>query len=205
MGGGTASLDPILFAMLKDLRKNISKKINLPPFVIFQDPSLEAMSSNYPVTIEELQNIPGVGVGKAKRFGKEFIALIKQHVEENEIERPEDLVVKTVANKSKDKITIIRAIDRKVPLNEIADIKGISMASLIEEIESIVFSGTKLSIGYYLEEEMDEDHIEDIFLYFKEEAQTDNIKDALEELGEDNYSEEDVRLVRIKFISEMGN
>ena len=203
--GASASLDPQLFKMLKDLRKQISKKLGLPPFVIFQDPSLEAMSTNYPITIDELQNIPGVGAGKAKRFGKDFIKLITQHVKENEIERPVDLVVKMVANKSKDKITIIRAIDRKVPLDEIAEQKGITMKQLIEEIESIVYSGTKLTIDYYLDQEMDEDHIEDIFLYFKEDAESDSIADAIEELGEDEYSEEDIRLIRIKFISELGN
>lgn len=201
----TSSMDPALFSMLKDLRKKISKKVNLPPFVIFQDPSLEAMSSNYPITIEELQNTPGVGAGKAKRFGKDFIALIKKHVEENDIERPDDMVVRSIANKSKNKVFIIQSIDRQMPLDEIASAKGMEMNALIDEIESIVYSGTKINIDYYIQQIMDEDHEEDIFLYFKEDAESDDITAALEELGEGEYSEENVRLVRIKFLSEMGN
>ncbi|MFC0877154.1 DNA helicase RecQ [Saccharicrinis sp. FJH2] len=204
-GAGTSSVDPVLFSMLKDLRKQISKKQQLPPFVIFQDPSLEAMSTNYPISIEELQNMPGVGAGKARRYGKEFVELIKRHVEENEIERPSDLVVKSVANKSKLKVYIIQNIDRKLPLDEIADAKGLEMADLLAEIESIVYSGTKLDINYYIEEVMDEDHVEDAFLYFKEDAESDDIQAALDELGEDEYSEEDIRMIRIKFLSELGN
>ncbi|MBI9062480.1 MAG: DNA helicase RecQ [Marinilabiliaceae bacterium] len=203
--GGTAALDNQLFSMLKDMRKTISKKLNLPPFVIFQDPSLEAMSTYYPINLDELQNMPGVGTGKAKRFGKEFLALINRHVEENEIDRPMDMVVKTVANKSKLKISIIQSIDRKMSLNDIAASKGIEMVELIKELESIVYSGTRVNIDYYIDEVMDEDLKEDIFYYFKEEAETDDIKAALEELGEDVYSEEDIRMVRIKFISEVGN
>ncbi len=203
--GGTAAIDDALFKMLKELRKKLSKNLGLPPFVIFQDPSLEAMSTYYPISVEELQNIPGVGTGKAKRFGKEFIKLIQAHVEENEIERPMDLVVKSVANKSKMKISIIQSIDRQMPLDEIASSKGIEMGDLIKELESIVYSGTRVNIDYYISQVMDEDTEDDIFYYFKEEAETDEIDTALEELGEDSYSEEDIRLVRIKFISEVGN
>ncbi len=204
-GGGTSAVDPALFGMLKDLRKKMAKKMELPPFVIFQDPSLEAMATNYPITLDELQNMPGVGSGKVKRFGKEFVELIKKHVEENNIDRPEDLVVKSVANKSKMKVFIIQSIDRQMPLNEIADAKGLEMSALLDEIESIVYSGTKLNIDYYIEQEMDDDQIEDIFLYFKEDAESDNLQAALDELGEDHYSEEEIRLIRIKFLSEMGN
>ncbi|TRX71258.1 DNA helicase RecQ [Carboxylicivirga sp. M1479] len=203
--GGTAAVDNQLFAMLKDLRKELSKKLSLPPFVIFQDPSLEAMSTYYPISIEELQNIPGVGTGKASRFGKEFVKLIKQHVDENEIDRPMDLVVKSIANKSKNKIFIIQSIDRQMPLDDIASSKGMEMVDLIKELESIVYSGTRVNIDYYIDQVMDEDHRDDIFYYFKEDAETDDIQEALEELGEDQYSEEDVRIVRIKFISEVGN
>ncbi len=203
--GGTAAVDPQLFNMLKDLRKKIAKKKNLPPFVIFQDPSLEAMAIHYPISKEELMNIPGVGSGKASRFGKEFTELIKKHVDENEIDRPVDMVVKSIANKSKNKIAIIQSIDRKVPLNDIAESKGLEMDALLAEIESIVYSGTRVNIDYYIDEVMDEDQRDDIFFYFKEDAETDDIGSALEELGEEEYSEENIRLVRIKFISEVGN
>lgn len=202
---GTASMDPGLFSMLKSLRKQLSKKLNLPPFVIFQDPSLEAMATYYPVSIEELQNMPGVGAGKAKRFGKEFTALINRHVEENEIDRPVDLIVRSVADKSKLKISLIQSIDRKIPLDDLADSKGLEMSELLQELESIVYSGTRLNIDYYIDQVMDDDHRDDIFLYFREDAETDDIPAALEELGEEDYSEEDIRLVRIKFISEVGN
>ncbi len=202
-GGSSGAVDPVLFSMLKDLRKKISKKLSLPPFVIFQDPSLEAMSTTYPITIDELQNIPGVGAGKAKRYGKEFVELIKKHVEENEIERPEDLRVRTVANKSKLKVSIIQNIDRKIALDDIAETKGLDFSDLLDEIEAIVYSGTKINIDYFLYEIMDEDRINDIFDYFKE-SQTDEIGAAVEELGPE-YTEEEIRLIRIKFISEMGN
>lgn len=204
-GGGTAAVDLELFSLLKDLRKEISRKLNLPPFVIFQDPSLEAMSTYYPVTVEELQNMPGVGVGKAKRFGDEFLKLIKRHVEENDIDRPIDMVVKSVANKSKLKISIIQSIDRKVPLNDLAEGKGIEMNELLKELESIVYSGTRVNIDYYIDQVIDEEHRDDIFSYFKEEAESDDITTALMELGEDEFTEEEVRMVRIKFISEVGN
>ena len=200
-GGGAA--DPALFSMLKDLRKKLSKQLDVPPYVIFQDPSLEAMATVYPINIEELQNIPGVGAGKAKRYGAEFCDLIKRHCEENEIDRPEDLRVRTVANKSKLKVSIIQSIDRKVALDDIALAKGIDFSELLDEIEAIVYSGTKLNIDYFLEEVMDEDHMLDIYDYFKE-SETDSLDEAMDELGED-YTEEEIRLVRVKFLSEMAN
>ena len=202
-GGGSCAVDPALYSMLKDLRKKMSKKLDVPPYVIFQDPSLEAMATTYPVTLEELQNIPGVGAGKAKRYGQEFCILIKKHCEENEIERPEDLRVRTVANKSKIKVFIIQAIDRKVALDDIAVSKGLDFSELLDEVEAIVYSGTRLNIDYFLEEIMDEDHMLDIYEYFKEST-TDKIDDAMDELGDD-YTEDEIRLVRIKFISEMAN
>ena len=202
-GGGTGVTDPALFNALLDLRKKMSKNLNVPPYVIFQDPSLEAMATMYPVSIEELQNIPGVGAGKAKRYGKEFCDLIRQHCEEYEIERPEDLRVRTVANKSKLKVSIIQSIDRKVALDDIASAKGSDFNELLDEIEAIVYSGTKLNIDYFLDEAMDEDHLLDIYDYFKE-SETDSLAVAMDELGDD-YTEEEVRLVRIKFISEMAN
>jgi len=202
-GGGSFAVDPELYSMLKDLRKKLSKHLQLPPYVIFQDPSLEAMATTYPVSIDELQNIPGVGAGKAKRYGQDFIDLIKRHVEENEIERPEDMRVKTVANKSKLKVSIIQSIDMKVALDDIAISKGIDFDELLTEIEAIVYSGTKLNIDYFVESVMDEDRWMDIYDYFKE-SESDSIEDALDELGDD-CSEEEIRLVRIKFISEMGN
>ena len=202
-GGGSCAVDPALYSMLKDLRKKMSKKLDVPPYVIFQDPSLEAMATTYPVTLEELQNIPGVGAGKAKRYGQEFCVLIKKHCEENEIGRPEDLRVRTVANKSKIKVSIIQAIDRKVALDDIAMSKGLEFGELLDEVEAIVYSGTRLNIDYFLDEIMDEDHMLDIYDYFKEST-TDKIDDAMDELGAD-YTEDEIRLVRIKFISEMAN
>ncbi len=202
-GGASCAVDPALYSMLKDLRKKLSKKLDVPPYVIFQDPSLEAMATIYPVTLDELQNIPGVGAGKAKRYGQEFCVLIKKHCDENEIDRPEDLRVRTVANKSKLKVSIIQSIDRKVALDDIALSKGIEFSDLLDEIEAIVYSGTKLNIDYFLHEIMDEDHLQDIYDYFKE-SETDKIDEAVEELGGD-YSEDEIRLVRIKFISEMAN
>ena len=201
--GASCAVDPVLYSMLKDLRKKMSKKLDVPPYVIFQDPSLEAMATIYPVTLEELQNIPGVGAGKAKRYGQEFCELIRKHCDENEIDRPEDLRVRTVANKSKLKVSIIQSIDRKVALDDIAVAKGIEFSELLDEIEAIVYSGTKLNIDYFLNEIMDEDHMQDIYDYFKEST-TDKIDDAMDELGDD-YTEDEIRLVRIKFISEMAN
>lgn len=202
-GGASCAVDPVLYSMMKDLRKKLSKRLDVPPFVIFQDPSLEAMATTYPVTIEELQNIPGVGAGKAKRYGKEFVELIKRHVEENEIERPEDLRVRTVANKSKLKVSIIQRIDRKVALDEIALTNGLEFGELLDEIEAIVYSGTRINIDYFVNDVMDEDHVEDIYAYFKE-SETDDLESAIEELGSD-YTEEEIRLIRIKFLSEMAN
>ncbi len=202
--GGTCAADDVLFSILKDLRKKLSKKLEVPPFVIFQDPSLEAMATSYPITMDELQNIPGVGAGKAKRYGEEFLKLIKEHVKENEIIRPEDLRVRTVANKSKLKVSIIQAIDRKIALDDIALSKGLDIFELLEEIEAIVYSGTKINIDYFLQEIMDPDHIDEIFDYFST-AETDKIDAALDDLGENDFSETEVRLVRIKFLSEIGN
>ena len=201
--GGTSALDQELFEMLKSLRKQVARQKQIPPYVIFQDQSLEAMASVYPISTEELKNIPGVGEGKAKRYGNEFIKLIKKYVEENEIERVEELRVRTVANKAKNKIFIVQAIDRKVNLEDIAKSKGMEFEDLIEELEAIVYSGTKLDIRYYLDDIMDEDQIDDIYDYFSE-SETDSMRDALEELEED-YTEDQIRLVRIQFISEMGN
>ena len=202
-GGASCAVDPELYSILKDLRKKIAKRLELPPYVIFQDPSLEAMATTYPITIEELQNIPGVGAGKAKRYGEEFVKVIKAHVEENEIERPEDLRVRTVANKSKLKVSIIQAIDRKIALDELAESKGLEFGELLDEIEAIVYSGTKINIDYFLHEIMDDEHIDDIFDYFKE-SESDSLEDAIEEFGME-YSEEEIRLIRIKFLSERGN
>lgn len=202
-GGATCAVDPVLYSMMKDLRKKLSKKLDVPPFVIFQDPSLEAMATTYPVTLDELQNIPGVGAGKAKRYGQEFVQLIKRHVEENEIERPEDLRVRTVANKSKLKVSIVQGIDRKVALDDLAITKGLEFSELLDEIEAIVYSGTKINIDYFLYEIMDEDHINDIYDYFKE-SETDSLEEAINELGSD-YTEEEIRLARVKFLSEMAN
>ncbi|MBR0501987.1 MAG: DNA helicase RecQ [Paludibacteraceae bacterium] len=203
--GSACAVDPVLFSMLKDLRKKYSKQAGLPAFVIFQDPSLEAMATTYPVSIEELANIPGVGMGKAKKYGEEFVSLIRKHVEENEIERPEDLRVLSVAKRSEKKISIIQAIDRRIALDDIAESKGLDFDELLDELESIVYSGTKINIDYFLVQIMDEDKINDIFEYFRDEAESDDIRTALKELGEDDYSEQEIRLVRIKFISEVGN
>ena len=200
--GGAA--DEELFSMLKDLRKKVAKQHGLPPFVIFQDPSLEDMAVQYPVTIEEMQNITGVGVGKARKFGAEFVKLIKAYVEEKEIIRPQDMVVKSVASKSGNKIFIIQSIDRKMDFEDIARAKDIDFDELLTEIEGIVNSGTKLDISYYLKDFMDEDKVEDIYLYFKEDAESDSLDAAIGELGSD-YTEEEIRLVRIKFICEQGN
>ncbi len=199
-GGG----DETLLAMLKDLRLSISKKINLPPFVIFNDTSLEDMSIHYPITFDELKNCQGVGEGKAKRYGKDFIELISKYVADNEIERPSDLVVKSVANKSLNKVYIITGIDRKQPLDDIAEAKGMELEEILTEIEAIVNSGTKLNIDYYIRQTVDDDKVDDIYEYFKTEASTDSLKEAADELGR-GYTEEEIRLVRIKFMSEMGN
>ena len=196
--------DPVLFAMLKDVRHSLSKRLNLPPFVIFTDPSLEDMSLHYPITVDELKNCQGIGEGKAKKYGKEFLALIKKYVEENDIDRPADFLVKSVVNKSANKVYIIQNIDRKVSLDDIADAKNMDLLELIEEIEAIVHSGTKINIDYYLRQTIDEDKIDDIYEYFRYDASSDSVIEAMKELGRD-YSEEEVRLVRIKFMSELAN
>jgi ATP-dependent DNA helicase RecQ len=198
-----AALDPELFLMLKNLRKSMAQKLNIPGYVIFQDQSLEQMATMYPITNEELQQIQGVGAGKAKRYGKEFLQLIKRHCEENGIERAEELRVRTVAKKSVTKVKIIQSIDRQVALDDIADTLGIEFTELLDEIEAIVYSGTKINIDYFIDDVIDDDHIDDIYDYFNE-SETDNLEDAIEELGED-YSEDEIRLVRIKFLSEMAN
>ena len=200
--GGAA--DEELFSMLKDLRKKVARQHDLPPFVIFQDPSLEDMAIQYPITIEEMQNISGVGVGKARKFGEEFIRLIRAYVEEKEIVRPQDMIVKSVGNKSGNKIFIIQAIDRKMDFEDIARAKDLDFDELLTEIEGIVNSGTKLDISYYIEQVIDEDKSNDIYLYLKEDAQSDSLDEAIEELGGD-YTEEEIRLVRIKFMCEQGN
>ena len=202
--GVTGALDPTLNSMLIDLRKKVSKKLDRPPYVIFQDVSLEQMATDYPVTLEELKNIQGVGEGKIKQpYAKEFVNLIKRYCEENDIVRQADLRVRTVAKKSMLKVSIIQSIDRQIALDDIANAKGIEFEELLDEVEAIVYSGTKLNIDYFLEEVMDEDRIDDIYDYFKD-SDTDDLETALEELGEE-CSEDEIRLVRIKFISEMAN
>ena len=201
--GGVSALDNTLFAILKDLRKKIAKKNNLPPYVIFQDPSLEDMCTNYPITLEKLANIQGVGTGKAQKYGQEFVEVIKQYVEDNEIERAQDLVVKTVANKSKFKVYIIQNIDRQIDLEDIASAEGLTFEELIKEMEAIVFSGTKLNIDYYINQILDEEQQQEIMDYFME-AKSDNIGDAYDEF-EGDYSEEDLRLMRLKLHSKHGN
>lgn len=201
--GAACVADPELFAILKDLRKKRARDLELPPYVIFQDPSLEAMATTYPITLDELKNIPGVGAGKAKRFGAEFVEVIRRHVEDNEIQRPEDLRVRTVPSKSNVKIFLIQGIDRKVSLDVLADSKGLEFSELLDELEGIVESGTKINIRYYLNEIMDEEQQEEIMDFFRQ-SEEDNLEEAIQELGED-YTEEEIRLVRVKFLSEMGN
>ena len=201
--GRGSVLDPALYAMLKDLRRDVANKVKLPPYVIFMDTSLEQMATVYPITLEELQNIQGVGAGKARKFGKEFIELIKKHCKENEIERPEDLRVRTVAKKSMLKVKIIQGIDRQVALDDIANAQGLDFEELLDEIEAIVYSGTKINIDYFIEDVMDDDHVDDIYDYFME-SESDDLDAAMDELGDD-YTEDEVRLVRIKFLSEMAN
>jgi ATP-dependent DNA helicase RecQ len=203
-GSGTGAVDEELLHILKDLRKKMARDLNLPPFVIFQDPSLEDMAIQYPVKVDELQNIVGVGKGKAKKYGQRFVNVIQEYVEEKDIIRPQDMVVKSVVNKSGVKVYIIQSIDRKLSLDDIAHAKNISLMDLIDEIEAIVGSGTKLNIDYYLNEIMDDEKLEEIFEYFRE-AETESIDDALAELGEEYFSEEEIRLVRIKFFSELAN
>ena len=199
-GGG----DPVLLAMLKDLRKDMSRKLNLQPWILFGDPSLEDMTILYPVSVEELKACQGVGEGKAKKFGKEFVALIKKYVEENDIARPDDFIVKSVVNKNDNKVYIIQSIDRKLPLEDIADARGLEMEELLDEIEGIVAAGTKLDINYYILQTVDDDAVADIYDYFRNDAESDSLEDAIKELGPD-YDEMEIRLVRIKFLSEVAN
>jgi len=203
-GARTAAVDDELFSILKDLRKKISKQKDVPPFVIFQDPSLEDMAIQYPITIDELQNISGVGAGKAQRYGKEFLEIIKKYVDEKEIIRPLDMVVKSVVNKSGIKVYIIQSIDMKRPLEDVAEAKGLEMNELISEVEAIVNSGTRINLDYYINMVIDEERQRDIYSYFREEAESDSLEDAIAELGNE-FEEEEIRLMRIKFLSEMGN
>ena len=199
---GASALDPTLYSMLQDLRKKTAKKLNLPGYVIFQDISLEQMATLYPVSVEELRNIQGVGVGKARRYGKEFCALIKRYCDDNKIERPEEMFVRTVAKDSMTKVKIIGYLDRRMPLDDIASALNLDFDDLLDEIDAIVYSGTKVNIDYFLEDVMDEDQVDDIYEYFRE-SDTDDIDDAMDELGD--YEERDIRLVRIKFLSEQAN
>jgi ATP-dependent DNA helicase RecQ len=201
-GGG--ALDSALLQMLKDLRKKMAKQKNLPPFVLFQDPSLEEMCTHYPISQDELRQISGVGAGKAMKFGAPFIDLIKKYVEDNDIDRPVDMVIKSAANKSALKVFIIQNIDRHLNLDDIAASKGLTYEEVLKEVETIVNSGTKLNLNYYIDEVIDEDKQEEVFDYFRK-AEVDSIDDALVELGSDDYTREEVQLMRIKFMSELGN
>jgi ATP-dependent DNA helicase RecQ len=198
------ALDTLLLQMLKDLRKKIAKQKNIPPFIVFQDPSLDEMCIHYPVSVDELKQIHGVGSGKALKFGQPFIELIKKYVEDNDIERPVDLVIKSAANKSALKVSIIQNIDRQIALEDIASAKGISYDDILKELETIVNSGTKLNLNYYIDEMIEEDRQEEVFDYFRS-TETDSIDSAIAELGTDDYTPEEVQLMRIKFISELGN
>jgi ATP-dependent DNA helicase RecQ len=200
----SAVLDQTLVKLLKDLRRGLARQKNVPPFVIFQDPSLEDMATQYPISMDDMTKITGVSIGKAKRYGKQFISLIGDYVEENEIERPNDFVVKQVANKSKVKVNIIQSIDRKIPLGDIASANSLSMEDLLDELHMIVTSGTKVNIDYYLEDALDEYAREDIYEYFME-ADTDDVEAAFAALKEDDATREEICLVRIKFMSEMAN
>jgi ATP-dependent DNA helicase RecQ len=201
---GTGALDTHLLSLLKDQRKKIAKQKNVPPFVVFQDPSLEEMCTHYPITMEELRQISGVGSGKAMKFGTPFIELIKKYVEDNDIERPIDLIIKTQANKSQMKVSIIQNIDRQIGLEDIADSKGITYEEILKEVESIVNSGTKLNLNYFIDEVIDDDRQDEVFDYFRA-AESDSIDEALNELGETDYTREEIQLMRIKFMSELGN
>ena len=198
------AIDTVLFSLLKDLRKSIALREDIPPFVIFQDPSLEDMCTQYPITIEEMSHVSGVGAGKAQKYGKPFVELIKKYVEDNEIERPQDFVAYSVPNKSKNKLFIIQDVDRQISFEDIASAKGLEMDELLSEMESIVSSGTRLNINYYIELNIDPDHQEEILDYFRS-AESDSVEDALEELGEDEFTLEEIRIMKIKFMSEMGN
>jgi ATP-dependent DNA helicase RecQ len=199
-----AALDPELLNMLKDLRRKVAKEQGVPPYVIFQDPSLEEMATAYPITVDELSHISGVSKGKAVRYGSQFLKLIEEYVDENDIDRPEDFTMKSVVNKSGLKVYIITSIDRKIPIEDIASAKGVTLAELLHEIETIVLSGTKLDIDYYIRDVMDDDTMEMIYDYFHE-ADSDSVDEAFQELGNDGASVEDIQLVRLKFLSEMAN
>ncbi|MBD5270934.1 MAG: DNA helicase RecQ [Bacteroides sp.] len=199
----SGAADTELFLILKDLRKKVAKQLGLPPYIIFQDPSLEAMATTYPISIEELQNIPGVGQGKAKKYGAEFVKVIKRHVEDNEIDRPDDLRVRSVPDRNSTKLYIITLIDRKIPLPEIARAKGLEYSELLDEIEAIVNSGTRIDINYYINEIIDEDSQEELFDFFRE-SESDDLNEAYREFGAD-FTEEEIRLAHIKFVSELGN
>ena len=201
-GSGCAA-DMELFSMLKDLRNKTAKRLKLPPYVIFQEPSLEAMATMYPITEKELLGVLGVGIGKARRYGAEFLKLIKAHVEENDILRPTDIRVRSVANKSKIKVQLIQSIDRHIDLDVIAESKNMELCELLDELESIVDAGTHININYYIDSILDEEHQEEIMEYFRE-CEEDNIEEAYEELG-DEYTEDEIRMMRLKFVSEMGN
>jgi len=201
---GGSALDSTMYSLLKDLVKSTAAKLKLPPFVVFQETSLEEMATHYPITLDELSKITGVGVNKADKFGKPFVELIAKYVEENEIERPQDIIVKSVVNKSGLKVYIIQSIDRKVNLDGMARAKGLTLPALLDEIESIVSSGTKVDIGYFVNEVLDRERQEEVYDYFRE-SQSDSLEDALKELGENDYTETDLRLMRIKFIAEMGH
>ncbi|HEU4497374.1 MAG TPA: HRDC domain-containing protein, partial [Flavobacterium sp.] len=198
-----AVADEALMSMLRDLRKKVAKKLNVPPFVVFQDPSLEDMALKYPISVEEMASVHGVGEGKAKKYGKDFIELIARYVEDNDIIRPDDLVVKSTGANSALKLYIIQNVDRKLPLNDIAKAKGLEMDALLKEMEQIVYSGTKLNIKYWIDDILDEDQQEEIHDYFME-SESDSIKDALKEFDGD-YDIEELRLMRVKFISEVAN
>jgi len=200
----SGALDTLLLQMLKDLRKKLAKQKNLPPFVVFQDPSLDEMCTHYPISIDELKQIQGVGSGKASKFGLPFIELIKKYVDENDIDRPVDLVIKSAANKSALKVSIIQNIDRQIALEDIASAKGISYDEILKELETIVNSGTKLNLNYYINELIEDDRQDEVFDYFRA-TETDSIDEALSELGTDDYTREEVQLMRIKFLSELGN
>ena len=201
-GGGGG--DEQLLSMLKELRRDVAKKRNLQPWVIFGDPSLEDMSIMYPITVDELKNCQGVGEGKARKFGKPFLDLIARYVEENEIDRPDDFVMKSIVNKSVNKVFIIQSVDRKLPLEDIADAKGMDMEELLSEIEAIVYSGTKLNLDYYIEQTLDDDVVDEIYEYFHDEAESDSLEVVMEDLRDD-YDELEVRLVRLKFLCEVAN
>ena len=203
-GKGGNALDSTMYSLLKDMVKATAAKLKLPPFVIFQETSLEEMATHYPITLEELSKITGVGVNKADKFGKPFVELIAKYVEENEVERPQDIIVKSVVNKSGLKVYIIQSIDRKVNLENMARAKGLTLVTLLDEIQSIVSSGTKVDISYFVNEVLDRERQDEVYDYFRE-SESDSLEDALKELGENDYSETDLRLMRIKFIAEMGH